>query len=73
MWRAWDPLLMGWTWPMANVESLGSLTISLCFRMMDRKVHVNGTRNRKDGLAATGIAPREAVSLGMTTSHLPGG
>ena len=58
---------------MVNVESLGSLTMSLCFRMMDRKVHVNGTRNRKDGLAATGIAPREAVSLGMTTSHLPGG
>lgn len=63
MWRAWDPLLMGWTWPMANGESLVSLTMRLCFSMMDKKVHVNETRNRKDGLAATGITPREAVRV----------
>ena len=56
MWRAWDPLLTGWTWPRDNWESLGSLT-------MDREVHVNGTKNRKDGLAATGIAPGEVVRV----------
>lgn len=48
---------------MANGESLVSLTMRLCFSMMDKKVHVNETRNRKDGLAATGITPREAVRV----------
>lgn len=61
--RVWDPLLTGWTWPVDNGESLGSLTMRLCFRTMDREVHVNRTRNRKDRLAATGIAPGGAVRV----------
>lgn len=63
MWRVWDPLLTGWTWPMDNGESFGSLTMRLCFRTMDREVHVNRIRNRKDRLAAAGIAPGEAVRV----------
>lgn len=58
---------------MNNGESLGSLTMRLCFRTMDRVVHVNGTRNRKNRLAAAGIALGEMVRVGTASTRLPGG
>ena len=58
---------------MNNGESLGSLTMRLCFRTMDRVVHVNGTRNRKNRLAASGIALGEMVRVGTASTRLPGG
>lgn len=42
--RAWDPILRAWAWPMDLGESLGSLTIRLCFRKVDGDMYTGGTR-----------------------------